>query len=148
MLQSIQVRIPRRTGMMPAMRRHVLSAVMLVAFFPSSSPAQHTKEQDFPCATASDGVPMATCLSDARKKADAALDAVYTNIRNRLGYSDAERLASTQRVWIRYRRANCLAERDLYQGGSDSYPAYVACLEAMTRARTRELQVTYAVKLR
>jgi uncharacterized protein YecT (DUF1311 family) len=55
---------------------------------------------------------------------------------------------ATQRLWIQYRDANCTAERDLYDGGTAASPAYLACLEAMTRARTRELAVTYAVKLK
>jgi uncharacterized protein YecT (DUF1311 family) len=40
------------------------------------------------------------------------------------------------------------AERDLYQGGTAASPAYLACLEAMTRARTRELSIMYVVKLK
>lgn len=44
--------------------------------------------------------------------------------------------------------SNCSAERDLYEGGTAASPAYLGCLEAMTRARTKELAVTYAVKLK
>jgi len=55
---------------------------------------------------------------------------------------------SAQRLWIQYRDSNCAAERGLYNGGTAASPAYLACLEAMTRARTKELAVTYAVKLK
>jgi hypothetical protein len=33
-------------------------------------------------------------------------------------------------------------------GGTAAAPAYLACLEAMTRARTKELAVGYAVRLK
>lgn len=110
--------------------------------------AQHLSEDGFPCAKVNVPAELANCLSDARKKSDAKLDAVYGDLRKRLNRADGERLASAQRLWIRYRRSNCSAERDLYEGGSASYPAYVACLEAMTRSRTEELQITYAMKLK
>ena len=55
---------------------------------------------------------------------------------------------AAQRLWIQYRDATCSAERDLYEGGTAAAPAYLAWLEAMTRARTKELVITYAVKLK
>ena len=55
---------------------------------------------------------------------------------------------TAQRLWIEYRDANCTAERELYAGGTAATPVYLACLEAMTRARTNELWVTYAVRLK
>jgi Lysozyme inhibitor LprI len=59
-----------------------------------------------------------------------------------------ESLTKTQRLWIQYRDANCSAERDLYEGGTAKYAVYFACLESLTRERTRELQITYAVRLK
>ena len=61
---------------------------------------------------------------------------------------DEKRLVTAQRLWIEYRDANCTAERELYAGGTAATPVYLACLEAMTRARTNELWVTYAVRLK
>lgn len=132
------------------MRALFVSATVLVAalFLAIPARAQHLNESGFPCAQVNVPVELANCLSDARKKSDDKLKAVYEDLRNRLNHADVERLAIAQRLWIRYRRSNCTAERDLYEGGSASYPAYVACLEAMTRARTEELQVTYALKLK
>ncbi|PWU00446.1 MAG: hypothetical protein C5B51_25155 [Terriglobia bacterium] len=49
---------------------------------------------------------------------------------------------------IQSRDANCTAERDLYEGGTAATPAYLACPEAMTRGRTKELVTTYAARLK
>ncbi len=124
----------------------LLAAVPCTLLAPAR--AQHVAEAASPCQNFNVPVELANCLSDARKKSNAKLDEIYGDLRRRLNHADGERLAAAQRQWIRYRSSNCAAERDLYEGGSASYPAYVACLEAMTRERTEELQVTYAVKLK
>ena|ERR1022692_2438207 len=115
-----------------------------------STPAygQHMNEKDSPCANVIVTAELTKCLSDARDTADAKLNSVYKEIRSRLEGSDAESLTKTQRLWIQYRDANCSAERDLYEGGTAKYAVYFACLKSLTRGRTRELQVTYAVRLK
>ncbi len=110
--------------------------------------AQHMNRQDSPCANVTVTVELANCLANARDSADAQLSAVYKNLRGKLEAADAQRLVTTERLWIQYRDANCSAERDLYAGGTASSPVYLACLEAMTRARNKELAVTYAIKLK
>jgi uncharacterized protein YecT (DUF1311 family) len=67
---------------------------------------------------------------------------------SKLDGDDVHRLAKAQQLWTEYREANCSAERALYQGGSAAPVVYVACMDAMTRARTEELRQTYAVKLK
>ena len=76
------------------------------------------------------------------------MNEVYRAIRGKLDGADAHRLVAAQRLWIQYRDANCTAERELYTGGTAAGPAYLACLEAMTRARTRDLRITYVVKMK
>jgi prophage antirepressor-like protein len=73
---------------------------------------------------------------------------LYTKLRQRLEGANADRLAETQRTWLKYRDENCSVERELYGKGTAAGPAYLACLEAMTRARTKELQITYPVRLK
>lgn len=124
----------------------ILIAAVLAANLPSR--AQHMNEKDSPCATVVVTVGLANCLAKARDVADAELNAAYKNLRGKLDAADGQRLVATQRLWIQYRDANCAAERDLYEGGTAASPAYLACLEAMTRARTKELAVTYAVRLK
>ena len=105
-------------------------------------------EKDSPCVNTVVTVDLANCLTKARDAADAQLNAAYGSLRGRLDAAERRRLVATQRLWIQYRDSNCTAERDLYGGGTASSSAYLACLEAMTQARTKELAVTYAVKLK
>jgi uncharacterized protein YecT (DUF1311 family) len=124
----------------------LLFAVLLLASTPVR--AQHMNEKDSPCAGVGPTPELAGCLAKARDSSDAKLNSLYKSLRERLDPSDAERLTVAQRLWIQYRDVNCSAERELYDGGTASFPAYLACLEAMTRMRTKELEVTYAVKLK
>ena len=123
---------------------------LLIAFFIvlSGSQAQHMNEQDSPCAKAVVTVDLAACLEKARASSDAELNTVYGHIRKRLDETEARQLVGAQRFWIQYRDANCEAERDLYGNGTGRGPAYLACLESMTRLRTKELRVTYRIRLK
>jgi uncharacterized protein YecT (DUF1311 family) len=105
-------------------------------------------QKDSPCAGPTTTVELVDCFSKARAQSDAQLDSLYQNIQKKLNASDAQRLTEAQRLWIKYREANCAAERALYDGGTAAHPAYLGCLEAMARARTKDLQVTYMVKLK
>ena len=105
-------------------------------------------EKDSPCANAVVTVDSVRCLAKAREAADARLNALYKTVRSKLDPDEVQELVTAQRLWIQYRDANCAAERDLYSGGTATGPAYLACLEAMTRSRTRELRVTYTVRLK
>jgi uncharacterized protein YecT (DUF1311 family) len=125
-----------------------LSMLLAAGLAAVPAKAQHMNEKDSPCADVVQTAELTNCLSDARDKADTKLNAVYKEVRSRLEGADLENLIKTQRLWIQYRDANCSAERDLYEGGTAKYAVYFACLESMTRARTRELQVTYIVRLK
>jgi uncharacterized protein YecT (DUF1311 family) len=57
------------------------------------------------------------------------------------------KLREAQRLWIQFRDANCNAEYALYEGGSAGPMVKVACIEAVTRHRTEELQVMYGWRL-
>ena len=89
-----------------------------------------------------------TTLSRAKVSSDAELNSLYQDVRKRLDEHDANRLIATEKLWIQYRDANCEAERALYGLGTGAGPAYLACLEAMTRERTKELRITYTVTLK
>jgi len=114
---------------------------------PAPARAQHLNEPNSPCAGVGVTSDLVDCLESAKDKADAELNSVYKDLRIHLDGSDLKHLIETERIWISYRDANCSAERDLYEG-TGAYPAYLACVEAMTRARTKELRVTYAVRLK
>jgi uncharacterized protein YecT (DUF1311 family) len=110
--------------------------------------AQHMNEKDSPCASVVVASDLVSCLSKAREAAEARLNALYDKLRHRLEGEDANRLVETQKAWMKYRDENCSAERALYGAGTAAGPAYLTCLESMTRARTKELRVTYAVRLK
>jgi uncharacterized protein YecT (DUF1311 family) len=110
--------------------------------------AQHMNEPDSPCAKVVVTSDIVACLAKANTSADAELNSAYRKLREKLDVNDAERLSKTQTLWIQYRDANCLGERLLYAGGTAASPAFLACLEAMTRSRTKEIYVTYVVKLK
>jgi len=113
-----------------------------------SSHAQHINEPDSPCAKIGGTVDLTACLEKARASSDAELNVLYGDLRKRLDPDESKQLTATQRLWIQYRDANCEVERELYGQGTGRGPAYLACLEAMTRERTRELRVTYRVRLK
>jgi uncharacterized protein YecT (DUF1311 family) len=110
--------------------------------------AQHMNAKDSPCTSVVATSKLVSCLSDAREAVDAKLKSLYDKLRHRLGDEDANHLMETENAWMKYRDANCSAERALYDAGTAAVPVYLACLESMTRARMNELQVTYAVRLK
>lgn len=110
--------------------------------------AQQMNESDSPCAGVVVTSDLVSCFSKAKDASDAKLNSVYQSIRKKLDSDDSTRLIETQRLWIKYRDANCAAARALYGNGTAQGPAYLACMEAMTRARAKELQVTYTVRLK
>ncbi len=113
-----------------------------------ASGAQQMNEPDSPCAGVVVTSDLVACLEKARASADVEMKVLYQEIKARLDVNEAQQLAKTQRLWIEYRDANCSAERSLYEPGTAAPPAYLACLEAMTRERTKELRVTYTVRLK
>jgi uncharacterized protein YecT (DUF1311 family) len=129
--------------------RHVRLAMSLVPFLIiSSSHAQQMNEPDSPCARVVVTSDLVACLSKARASSDTEMNSLYQRIKATLDASEGEQLIKTQRLWIKYRDANCSAERSLYDPGTGGPPADLACLEAMTRERAKELRVTYAVRLK
>lgn len=110
--------------------------------------AQQMNQKDSPCFNVGTTYDAVECLLKAKDNSDAALNSIYQDIRKRLEGDDAKRLVETERLWIQYRDSNCEAERALYEPGTAAEPAYLACLEDMTRARTKELRITYTVRLK
>jgi uncharacterized protein YecT (DUF1311 family) len=119
---------------------------LLTAIAPSF--AQHMNEQGSSCPDAVTTLDMVKCFSNAKDASDKELNSLYQQVRKKLETDEVKRLTVAQRFWIQYRDANCAAERSLYEGGTASAPVYLACFDAMTRARIRELRLMYAVRLK
>src|ERR1041385_6061965 len=92
--------------------------VLLLVSIPSR--AQHMNEKDSPCGNVAVTLDLTNCLSKAKDLSDEKLNSLYKSLRKRLDATDAVRLTVAQRLWIRYRDANCSAERKLYEGGTAS----------------------------
>jgi uncharacterized protein YecT (DUF1311 family) len=72
------------------------------------------------------------------KKADKELNIVYQRITGKLNAVDRANLTTTQRAWLKYRDANCKAERQVH-GGSIAPTVEAFCLQHLTEDRTEEL---------
>ena len=129
-------------------RLHCFSYMAFLLIATSHAVGQHMNEKDSPCAKVVVTTDLVHCLSRARDSSDTKLNSWYQSIRQKLDTGGADRLTKAQRLWIKYRDANCSAERALYDGATGSFPAYLGCVEAMTRERAKELQITYAVRLK
>ena len=138
--------INRRGWLMPTLRNLLLLSLLL--FFASPSFSQHMNEPDSPCSTVVSTRDLTNCLFHAKTSSDSELNSQCREIQKRLEGDSAKRLITTQKFWMQYRDANCEAERELYGPGTGSGPAYLACMGAITRERTKELRVTYAVILK
>ena len=125
----------------------VLSGMLLLASCICScsiAKAQHMNAAGAPCQKTS-GVTTAldNCFARTYKAADDQLNQVYRQIRQALTPDQQQELLATERLWLQFRDATCRAESDLYKGGDAESPAYSACLEEETRARTADLKTIY-----
>ncbi len=121
-------------------------ALFAVTLLPARG--QQMNEPDSPCAGVVGTSDLVACLWKAQTRSDAKMQSLYEKIRKTLAGGEIEQLTKAQHLWLKYREANCSAERSLYEPGTAAPPAYLACLEAMTRERTKELNLTYAVRLK
>jgi uncharacterized protein YecT (DUF1311 family) len=115
--------------------------------FGSCCSAQHTNAKDGPCQEAGSGAETTACFYHAYEKSDAELNQLYRRVLTVVDRENLANLQNVQRLWIRFRDANCSAEYDLYTGGSAAPMVKYACLEAVTRHRTEELNVMYGWRL-
>lgn len=79
--------------------------------------------------------------------ADEQLNNLYARVREVLSADEQRDLRIAQRLWLKFRKANCEAERNLYAGGSAAPMVYAACVDADTRQRTSELKTMYGWRL-
>ncbi len=140
---EFRVKLPHTSG-----ASHCAALILVLAITPLVARAQQMNEPDSPCAGVVVTSDLVDCLSKARVSSEAKMNSLYQEITRKLNGSEVAQLANTQRLWIKYRDANCSAERSLYEPGTAASPAYLGCLEALTRERIKELRVTYTVRLK
>ncbi len=109
--------------------------------------AQHMNAKDAPCQGPSTTFDETNCFAAALKKSDLRLNGLYRRVQTVVDGDELTKLKEAQRLWIQFRDANCSAEDEMYDGGSAASMVKLACLEAMTRHRTQELQDMYGWRL-
>ena len=109
--------------------------------------AQHMNATDAPCQSAVPNAQQTECFIAASKAADERLSQTYSRIRQVLSPAEQKDLQQAQRLWLKFRYANCSAERNLYGSGTAAPMVYAACLEADTQQRTVELKTMYGWRL-
>jgi len=117
------------------------SAAVLTATAPVR--AQHMNEKDSPCSTAGTTLEFTEFVSQGARCGGLGIGCSLQRDSYKLDSEDATRLNLAQRLWIRYRDANCTAERELYAGARAVPVVYLACLEAISdRHRSKKLPRT------
>lgn len=112
-------------------------------FLSSNSLAQHMNAADAPCRDAASGAEETQCFVTASQVADKQLNDTYARVRQVLSSDEQEQLQEAQRLWLKFRDANCTAERNLYGKGTAAPMVYAACITADTQQRTSELNTMY-----
>ena len=123
-------------------------AVMLSMAFITAAGAQHMNAPNAPCQSVRSNVDETQCFIAAAETANNNLDRFYMQIREVLNTGERDQLITAERLWLKYRPANCNAERDLYGRGSAAPMVYAACLAADTGARFAELKTMYGWRLK
>lgn len=116
-------------------------------FLGNNANAQHMNAPDSPCKAPASNAEMTACFVSASKAADERLNKIYSRIREVLSADEQRDLQAAQRLWLKFRDANCAAERNLYAGGSAAPTVYAACIEADTQQRTSDLKAMYDWRL-
>ncbi|MGA8622092.1 MAG: lysozyme inhibitor LprI family protein [Candidatus Sulfotelmatobacter sp.] len=120
---------------------------LILLFLGEALYAQHMNAPDAPCQAPASNAEKTACFIQESKTADGRLNKIYARIREVLSPDEQNDLQAAQRLWLRFRDANCSAERNLYSSGSATPTVYAACIEAETRKRTNDLKEMYGWRL-
>jgi len=111
---------------------------LLLAISVSAAGTKQAPQKPDPCPNALTQPEIDRCALEQFKKADKELNIVYQRITGKLNAVDRANLTTTQRAWLKYRDANCKAERQ-FHGGSIAPTVEAFCLQHLTEDRTKEL---------
>jgi len=119
------------------------SAALLPAAIAAQALAQHMNAKDAPCRDAVITSEAAECFSRAARAQDQALTALLGRVRPATGGDELKLLNRAQAAWVQYRQLSCDGEYAMYEGGTAAPVARLACLEALTRERIKQLHAAY-----
>lgn len=116
-----------------------LFALLLLLSSPLASAAAGT------CADAVSDPEIEACLAADLERADAEMNTVWSGLLAELKRDPEaspvrQRLIQAQRLWLRFRDADCGAVFTLHRGGTVRVAMQTSCLIAHTEQRTKELR--------
>lgn len=125
------------------MRKTVLSLLLCITLGSGPLHAQPAGQEAERCFDQVSTLAIATCLQADAGRWDQRLNAAYAALQERIAPQQRQPLRDAQRLWVRYRDANCgfYGARE----GSMRQIEAAQCLRDMTRARTRELEAAMPV---
>src|SRR5690349_7114150 len=103
-----------------------MSYVLMIALL-CASLIGGDKQEKGPCPNAMTQAEINRCAGEQFKKADDKLNTVYKRIADKLSSTDRANLLEAQRAWLKYRDANCIADRQ-FHGGSLAPTIEAFCL--------------------
>jgi uncharacterized protein YecT (DUF1311 family) len=138
------------SGTMPVMRTSPHFGLFLLTVclaFNGSAKAQHMNAADGPCRGPATTADASQCFTDAWHAADNKLNQAYSRVQEVLGPDETADLKAAQRLWLKFRDANCAAERNMYGRGTAAPVVYSACMEANTRQRVADIKIMYGWRM-
>jgi uncharacterized protein YecT (DUF1311 family) len=122
--------------------RAALTLIALAAGAPLAV-GQHMNAPDAACRDTVATSDKAACLWDALASRDKALSQLLGQIRPAVSGNELELLNRSQAAWMEYRRLSCDAEYAMYGRGTGGPVTRLACQEALTRDRLKQLHAAY-----
>ncbi|KQQ36244.1 hypothetical protein ASF61_08675 [Duganella sp. Leaf126] len=93
------------------------------------------------CATATSTRDMNACAAGTQKAAEDRLNTEYQRVRDTLDRGAIRtQFVAAQRLWIKFREADCKTVLALYGTGSARTVMYLGCMQDRAETRTRELE--------
>lgn len=105
------------------------------------------REKAGDCNRADTTLAMNTCLSKENETSSANWQALHAAIRGLLDSHAQEAFDEAEAAWENYRRLQCAAAFELYQGGTIAPGTRLSCNLLLLRSHMRELKAVYSDKL-
>jgi uncharacterized protein YecT (DUF1311 family) len=125
----------------PSLSIFAALAVLALAALPAM--AQHMNATDAPCRGVVITSDAAACFSDALTLRNRELAELLHQVRPAIAGDELSLLNQAEAAWLEYRRLSCQAEYAMYGGGTGGSVTRLACMEALTRDRLRQLHDSY-----
>lgn len=133
----------RRLALALALAVLILLGPLLI----TGAQAQRFNAPSGPCSAKIDDVSVATCFHMARRGQDVELTRLYGDVLKVLEARGQVQLRTAQRQWLKFRDAECDAERSVYENGTAAPLAQESCLYDLTRARIADLHAAFDWRL-